>query len=185
MAGDGGQRTTLPVGVVPAGGRSGGLPGRLVDAGQLEALVAVDERLRCFADAGSRAALLAVTGGWPVLLERAAWLAVVLRSGRDVCGRVEAWASTAEGARALVASTGMLADPGVVAALELLVDYADPVTEDELTYVCSYADPQPSGIVRTLLSSTMLRSGDRDGTWMVEPVLARAWKTLRTGHRRS
>ncbi|MEU4161697.1 hypothetical protein [Actinoplanes sp. NPDC026670] len=154
------------------------MPLRRASAVGLRSWLSANDRLEPFNDPGSHPDLMTATGGWPLLLDRATRLAQELSRPRPICERLTGWLSTTEGAAELVEATGLRIDPRAEAAFGHLVDYADPVTTDDLVEWCAEAGADPQRTARILQLLDVLVQSETDGMWTPEPVLTRAWQLL-------
>jgi hypothetical protein len=130
---------------------------------------------------GSRTTrLLEVTGGWPVLVERAAEQASTTADEVATLDQIEAHLATAAGAAELVDLVGICADEEVTRAFQDLVEYLGDEQTDlaDLHLVVKDATSNPEGVIACLRALGVL-TPDRSGMFRIEPVLAKAW-SLRT-----
>jgi hypothetical protein len=121
--------------------------------------------------------LLAVTGGWPVLVERAAQQAGTASLERSTLTRLEARLATAAGAAELVDLTGVCAEEELARAYNDLVDVLGDSEADlgDLHAAVSDATSDPEAVVACLRALGVFNA-DESGTFRLEPVLAAAWK---------
>ncbi len=134
--------------------------------------------------------LLAVTGGWPLLVER-------VLAGRAVHGgpdramdALEAHLATPEGAAELIAAVGLdpqdpdqPADAGLIAVFDRLVVLMEGDRAQSLSYLAGLlelddglrGEDDPAEAVAILALLGVLDAGTQ-GLFMPEPVMTRAWK---------
>jgi hypothetical protein len=123
------------------------------------------------------ARLLAVTGGWPVLVERAAQQAGTASLELSTLTKLEAHLATAAGAAELVDLVGVCAEEELARAYNDLVDVLGDGEADlgDLHAAVSDATSDPEGVVACLRALGVFNA-DESGTFRLEPVLAAAWK---------
>ncbi|MGI5151457.1 hypothetical protein ACQEVC_34675 [Plantactinospora sp. CA-294935] len=150
---------------------------RATDIG-LRGWLSDNELMKAFTDATSQAELMAVTGGWPLLLDLAAGKAREYTSTRKVCAQVTAYLATVEGAAEFVEATGLRTDSDAGDAFQGLIDYAGPVTSEELVELCAVTGSDPERTARILQLLDVINQSDVDGRWTPEPVVAQSWRHL-------
>ncbi|MEH1098394.1 hypothetical protein [Micromonospora sp. CPCC 205561] len=150
---------------------------RATDIG-LRGWLSDNELMKAFTDATSQAELMAATGGWPLLLDLAADKAREHTSTRKVCAQVTAYLSTVEGAADFVEATGLRTDSDAGDAFQGLIDYAGPVTSEELVELSAVTGSDPERTARILQLLDVIDQSDVDGRWTPEPVVARSWRHL-------
>lgn len=150
---------------------------RATDIG-LRGWLSDNEVMKAFTDATSQAELMAVTGGWPLLLDLAADKAREHTSTRKVCAQVTAYLATFEGAAEFVEATGLRTDSDTGDAFQGLIDYAGPVTSNELIELCAVTGSDPERTARILQILDVIDQSDVDGRWTPEPVIAQSWRHL-------
>jgi hypothetical protein len=140
-----------------------------------------NELMKAFTDATSQAELMAVTGGWPLLMDLAAAKAPEHTSTRKVCDQVTAYLASIDGAAEFLEAAGLQLDTAAGSAFQSLIEYAAPVTSDELVELCSVTGSDPERTARTLRILNVLDQSDIDGRWAPEPVTTAAWRRLHNG----
>jgi hypothetical protein len=154
------------------------MPLRRATATGLRSWLTDNERMSCFGDVTMHTALMTATGGWPVLLDLAAELALRIDRAQRICEEITASLATAEGAEEFLTATGLRSDARAQAAFEVLIEYADPVNTDDLVGLCAEAGPDPERTAAVLRMLDVLVQDESDGRWRPEPVTAAAWTTF-------
>jgi hypothetical protein len=131
-----------------------------------------------------RAQLLRVTGGWPLLVERAAQLVKGEMSVGGSAGvdepealwRLKSELDTPAGAAALVAEVGLSGNEQLCRALEGVVEVIDSgsLTRAELEVAAEFAVDEPSVAVECLIALQVF-DVDGDGRFVPEPLLMACW----------
>ncbi|SCE69106.1 hypothetical protein GA0074696_0256 [Micromonospora purpureochromogenes] len=150
---------------------------RATDIG-LRGWLSDNELMKTFTDATSQAELMTATGGWPLLLDLAAAKAREYTSTHKVCDQVTAYLTAAEGAAEFIEATGLRTDSDAGDSFQGLIDYAGPVTSDELVELCAVTCSDPVRTARILQILDVVDQSDVDGRWTPEPVTAAAWRRL-------
>ena len=131
-----------------------------------------------------RAQLLKVTGGWPMLVERAAQLVKgdpdVGDSGgideSEALQQLESELATLHGAAGLVAAVGLSSDDQLSCAFEAVLSVIDSgsLTRADLEVAAELSVDEPTAVIECLLA---LQAFDleADGTFVPEPLLVRCW----------
>ncbi|MET8154873.1 hypothetical protein ABZT47_00790 [Sphaerisporangium sp. NPDC005289] len=131
-----------------------------------------------FGNEDDRDRLLAVTSGWPYLVERALTLCTVTGSEDEALRQVEAELDTPRGFAELVELVGLTADDSLAAVFTALHGFMET---DELSFgdlveaaAIPGACPDPAAAVRCL---DALGAFDRaaDDAYRLDPLLYRAW----------
>lgn len=120
--------------------------------------------------------LLEVTGGWPILVERAAALVAAGEEEGQALTDVAAELASPAGAAVFVDAVGVTADEDLVkafAAVLTLVDNAS-VTLADLIEAASIAVDDPETAVACLQALGVF-DVDMDGKYRLEPLLVRSW----------
>lgn len=130
-----------------------------------------------FTTAERQERLLEITGGWPVLVDRAQELAQQYQEKRALERLAKELAQPGQAA-ALVEQAGLIAHRPLAAAFDAVVELVDgPATHSELAAAVELqeAHPDPDTAVACL---EVLGVFDRaeSGTYRVEPLLARCWQ---------
>jgi hypothetical protein len=154
------------------------MPLRRVSATGLRSWLTDNEQMPGFGDGTLHTRLMAATGGWPVLLDRAVDLAAEGVRAKKICDELAALPASAGEAEQFLTDVGLRADPLAAAAFGILVDYADPLDTDGLLGWCADAGPDPARIAAVLQILDVIVQDDTDGLWLPEPVTAAAWKTV-------
>ena len=125
-----------------------------------------------------QARLLDVTGGWPILVERATALAAEHESEDAALAELEQYLSTADGAADHLDAVGLTADEGIAAAFEAVtqvIDAAGATLADLVEIVEVYSDhPDPQAAIATLEALGVF-DVDEDGAYSMEPLTVRCW----------
>ncbi|HEX4830920.1 MAG TPA: hypothetical protein VH478_07500 [Trebonia sp.] len=123
--------------------------------------------------ADDRRLLLEETGGWPMLVEKAAQAA---RSGHAQAGaRQEALSLLAsdESAAAFLGSVGIPGDIASEEVIAALVDYSDEITFDELaTLVAALPPAEVNLVVERLMDLGVLGNGSKPESYRLNPLIA-------------
>ncbi|GAA3753052.1 hypothetical protein GCM10022225_42210 [Plantactinospora mayteni] len=151
---------------------------RRVSGVGLRSWLSDNDLLAPFSDVASHTELMAATGGWLLLLDHVADKAREISRPRRICDHITASLATVDGASELVAATGLRTDSRVEAAFQLLVEYDDPVTSEELVQLCAEAGTDPERTAGILQMLDVMHQSDVDGRWTPEPVITRAWRSL-------
>ncbi len=130
-----------------------------------------------FQDEDTRGALLATTGGWPILVNEVidAITATNTRPHHAV-ERVQTRLHSAEGATSLIANAGVSAQPQLGRVWGMLVDLNEPAFHDELTDLLMDEAGEPAGVLLDVLRTLGALDVTPDGRLRCEPVLAAAWR---------
>ena len=123
------------------------------------------------------ARLLTVTGGWPVLVERAAQQAGTASLEGSTLNKLETHLATTAGAAELVDLVGVCAEEELARAYHDLVDVLGDGDADlgDLHAAVSDATPDPEAVIACLRALGVF-SAEGSGTFRLEPVLAAAWE---------
>ncbi|WP_079151882.1 hypothetical protein [Streptomyces sp. RTd22] len=125
--------------------------------------------------------LAARTGGWPLLLDRAANEHAGCRDQDHALSHVDEWLNSVEGAERFVDATGLTDDEGLYDAYGvLLAEFGTEWSERE-DHLAAFAlaDIEPGRAERLLACLRTLQVFDHDGgRWRLERVLARAWEVV-------
>ncbi len=123
--------------------------------------------------------LLAVTGGWPFLLERAAAKARSASREPSALDDLEKYLSTTEGAVEVVDAVGLRLDPMVQRGYGDLVTMLGQDSADlaELHVAAGESTTDPEAVVACLQSLGAFERVDK-GQYRLEPVLAHAWSLV-------
>ena len=128
-----------------------------------------------FATDERQARLLAATGGWPLLVERATDLANELQSEDAALVELDRELAGPDGAD-LVEAVGLTADEALATAFDhitALVDAGASLTD--LVDAASLAGhPDPAAAV-ACLDALAVFDVDQDGAYRVDPLLVRCW----------
>ncbi len=124
------------------------------------------------------ARLLDITGGWPLLVERAAALAAKHESEDAALAELEEHLRTADGAAGHLDAVGLTADAGIAAAYDAItqvIDAPGATLTDLIEAAEVYSDhPDPRAAVATLKALGVFDLDD-DGAYSMEPLTARCW----------
>jgi len=137
---------------------------------------------RAFQDDASRERLLAITGGWPLLVDRVSCSLLNVRvSAEDVMRDMEDGLQTTAGAEELVTAVGVADDLSLARVYDQIIQYSDfdqPLAPEEVAFAASEAGHEhPLGAIRLLaLLGALTESGG--GEIQAEPVLAQAWQRV-------
>ncbi|MDI5936695.1 hypothetical protein QLR68_00370 [Micromonospora sp. DH15] len=124
--------------------------------------------------------LLEATGGWTVLLDDAARLAVTERTARRVCDAITAARlNSAEVAGVFVDKVGLANNPTLAAAFDSLLDYNAPMSSEDLATWLEVTECGGARSVEVLRYFDVLVERPDDGLWEPEPVFAAAWRKAR------
>ncbi|MEV0901460.1 hypothetical protein [Actinoplanes sp. NPDC049802] len=154
------------------------VPLRRVTPAGLRSWTAENEPLHMFRDHASRSALMDATGGWPLLLDRAVELAAQQSRATKICDLIKQELAGREMTTQLLEATGLLTEARLTAAFEQLVEYDESVDEEELIALCSDFDADPAGAAAALKLLDVLVPSGKDGRWLPEPVVLRAWRVV-------
>ena len=128
-----------------------------------------------------RTQLLRVTGGWPMLVERAARLVrgepgVERVDEPEALRRLEAELATPGGAAELVAAVGLSGDEQLCRAFEGVLSLIDSgsLTRADLQVAAELSVDEPSTAVECLIALQVF-DVDADGKFVPEPLLVRCW----------
>ncbi|GCD47425.1 hypothetical protein [Streptomyces paromomycinus] len=125
--------------------------------------------------------LAAATGGWPLLLDRAAEEHERCRDQDRALRLVDEWLNSAEGAERFVEAVGLPDDEGLCHAYGvLLAEFGTEWSEyeDHLTALAvADIEPERAGPLLTCLDALQVFDDD-GGRRRLERVLARAWRTM-------
>jgi hypothetical protein len=151
---------------------------RRYDAANLPSRWDTDEP---FGADGRREDLLAVTGGWPLLVERA--VAYADRTGEtSALARLERHLATADGAADLVDAVGLTRDDTLAEFFDALTDGPWGFTESDLAAAAAavggWVGGQPAVAVACLHAMRVFDVDD-DGLRRPEPLLVECWKHRR------
>lgn len=153
---------------------------RRYDQSALEAW-AIDEE-RAFQDPDSRARLLALTGGWPSLVERVS--VRIHKHGDDAeaaLGWLEGWLATSVGAAEFIGEVGVSDDSDLIGAYDAIVQsVGEPEEPEQLVNLVSGLHPHPRGAVAVLRALGALTVDDQ-GNLAAEPVLGGLWAAQSKG----
>lgn len=129
-----------------------------------------------FATDERQARLLAVTGGWPLLVERAVDLAVETESEDAALVELERELASPDGAGDLVDAVGLTVDAQLAAAFDsitALVDAGASLTD--LTDAASLSGHPDPAVAVAALEALAVFDVDDDGAYRVDRVLVRCW----------
>ncbi|HLN06241.1 MAG TPA: hypothetical protein VK217_08185, partial [Acidimicrobiales bacterium] len=131
-----------------------------------------------FQDDQSRIRLLTITGGWPVLVDRAAQLAREGYAQPEIFAALEADLGGVAGAARLVDAVGLDADEELTALWNMLNELVDePVAFEDLVALAD-SHPHPAGAVAALRALGVL-AVTAAGMLHPEPVFRAAWHRVR------
>ncbi|MFJ7212891.1 hypothetical protein [Amycolatopsis sp. NPDC098790] len=121
--------------------------------------------------------LLAVTGGWPVLVEEAADLVRKGNSETRAIKAIESRLAAPAGAAEFVEKSGLLADPALGQAYEAISDLAGSrgLLVPEVVEAAEMAVPEDTAAVVDCLVLLQVFAVSDDGLHRPEPVLRRCW----------
>lgn len=133
-----------------------------------------------FSEDGRLVELMQVTGGWPMLVDRAvsAYTETAKRDWRKTLTELEQWLESEQGATQLCDAIGFSEDADLVAAWNVLTEYDEPVAREEFPALAE-ADVADPARAAELLRSLQVVDLDAEGRYMVEPTVARAWRKIR------
>jgi hypothetical protein len=151
------------------------MPLRRVSATGLRSWLSDNERMSCFGNVTMHTALMTATGGWLTLLDRAAERAREIGRAQRICDEITADLATAAGAEQFLTAVGLRADARAAAAFGVLVEYADPVSTEDLVNLCAEAGPDAARTAAVLRLLDVVVQGEADGLWTPEPVASLAW----------
>jgi hypothetical protein len=154
----------------------GGLPG--VPVKQVHLRVWTQDTLRAWAPecqyplstADQRQRLLDDTGGWPDLIERAAWAA---QRETDQRAREEALSLLDAGAPEFLTSLEIPDDAVTADVLGALVDWSDEIGFEGITTLVSAAPDAVLTAITRLLDLGVLSNATSEDTYRVNPLIAR------------
>ena len=170
LAGFGGPSATISEDLV--------VPLRKASATGTRSWLTGNDRMVCFGDSAANTALMTATGGWPILLDRAAEYALQFDRPPRICAAITDWLTSADGAQDFLTATGLLADPRAQEAFGVLLEYDGPVSNDELVGLCAEAGPDPDRTAAILRLLDVLVQNENDGLWRPDQVVAAAWKVV-------
>jgi hypothetical protein len=151
------------------------MPLRRVSATGLRSWLSDNERMSCFGNVTMHTALMTATGGWLILLDRAAERAREIGRAQRICDEITADLATTAGAEQFLTAVGLRADARAAAAFGVLVEYADPVSTEDLVNLCAEAGPDAARTAAVLRLLDVVVQGEADGFWAPEPVASLAW----------
>lgn len=129
-----------------------------------------------FQDELSRSSLLKLTGGWPILVERAGQQAAAGFAQQEIIPELEEWLASSEGSNEFIESIGLLNDQSLQVLWEAAVDLVEePVDLVDLASLVPEDQPDPDAAVAALLALNVL-DVDETGRVRPEPVAAAAWR---------
>lgn len=133
-----------------------------------------------FQDEDARREFLAVTGGWPILVDRVVEsLTTESRNPQTSLATLSSYLSTQNGANQLINAVGVAADPQVAKVWDTLVDLDEPAFHDELIgLLADDVGDQSAALVNVLrVLGTLVTT--KEGRFACEPILTNAWRTAK------
>lgn len=134
------------------------------------------QQSNCFSQEARRDELLRVTGGWPILVEKAARMAHEGIDETVVLRRLEAELATPEGAREFVEMVGLALDEELSRAYGAVLSFADsgPMSIVDIHTAVEMEVSDPATVVECLLALQLFDVNEK-GMHALEAVLARCW----------
>lgn len=151
------------------------VPLQRATADGIRSWVTPTDALTVFNAPENRRSLYATTGGWPMLLNRAADLAATRPSAPDICRTLHDTLATRAGASALLEAAA-LTDPALQGILHDLSELDEPLSEDDLVDLLATEHPDAAGALVTLHHLAALTETPGTADSALESTIAAAWR---------
>lgn len=123
--------------------------------------------------------LIAVTGGWPMLVDRVVESYIKNHDWRAAIKRLENWLESVDGAESFCDAVGLTADSYLADTWNLFIVYGEPLAREELPQLAEVDGIEDATRCAELLRSMQVLELDSKGRFVVEATVARAWRSTK------